>query len=183
MLRPLLVLLAAALLSGSAAAEPRVVQGGTEEIVEEVPVPGVQYVLGPPSIPDGEDEDRSAAARSVRAEGATIRGALDPLDVQRVLGRQLAGIGSCYERALAGTPELRGRVVLLVDVTEDGAVSEVEAGESELDSPAVIQCAAAVMRRASFVAPHEPVHIHLPLVFGPEGVGGLSERRPRPETD
>ncbi len=183
MLRPLGGLLATAVLPTSAAAEPRVVQGGTEEIVEEVPVPGVQYVLGPPSIPDGEDEDRSSAARSVRAEGATIRGALDPLDVQRVLGRQLAGIGSCYERALAGDPELRGRVVLLVDVAEDGAVSAIEPGESGLESPAVIQCAAAVLRRASFVAPHEPVHIRLPLVFGPQGADEVTEKRPRPARD
>ena len=183
MRRPLLVLLAATLLPASAFAEPRVVQGGTEEIVQEVPVPGVQYVLAPPSIPDGEDEDRSAAARSVRAEGATIRGPLDPLDVQRVLGRQLAGIGSCYERALAGAPALRGRVVLLVDVAEDGAVSAVEPGESGLDSPAVIRCASAVLRRASFVAPHEAVHIRLPLVFGPDGADGISETPPRPAKD
>ena len=73
---------------------------------------------------------------------------------------------ACYEDALARTPEMEGRVVLVLEIGQNGRASRVLQGRSEGLSDDVVRCLARVLKTIPF---HDgaarTVRIRLPLAF------------------
>jgi hypothetical protein len=100
--------------------------------------------MPPLGDPDAELEERTQAA--VLAHRPSLRG--------------------CYEDALAKHPTMEGRVVLVVDIGQNGRASRVLEGRREGLSDDVVHCLARVLRTIAF---HDgaarPVRIQVPLSF------------------
>ncbi len=58
----------------------------------------------------------------------------------------------CYEGALKKTPDLEGRLVVHVDITEDGVVTKVETS-GPLTSPTLLTCLKKHIARLQFPPP------------------------------
>ncbi len=104
----------------------------------------------PPSSATPHDFDRDDVRRAVRAENAKVRG--------------------CYERALARSPTLAGRLKVRFAVQPDGAVTEVAIEESTLRDEAMHGCIVDVFRALRFPGgdPQGPIMLTYPLVFTAE---------------
>jgi hypothetical protein len=75
----------------------------------------------------------------------------------------------CYNKARAADPALRGKVTLLINVNEAGAVLSVDAAPGgHANSPSLVMCISdAFKARAHFPKPGGMATVSAPLVFRP----------------
>lgn len=97
-----------------------------------------------------------------------------PVDAEAELEQQTRSVivenrprlRACYEEALARAPDLEGRVVLVVDVGQDGKVAHVLEARREGLGDDVVRCLARVLKMIPF---HDgaarAVRIQVPFVF------------------
>ncbi|MFT6398351.1 MAG: hypothetical protein ACJAYU_003109, partial [Bradymonadia bacterium] len=82
-----------------------------------------------------EERDTVQVRASVRGRDAQTRGGtVDQDSLQRTLRRKRADIERCYERALAGDPELAGRILIEFTIGSDGRVSSASLRENSVGS-------------------------------------------------
>lgn len=108
----------------------------------------------------------SAQAKPGNAE---VRGSLDKARIQRVIKRRLRSIKYCYEKELAASPTLAGRIVIRITISATGSVSATKVEKNTLGSAALGQCVERVVRRMRFPEPKGGgiVIVHYPFVFSP----------------
>lgn len=76
----------------------------------------------------------------------------------------------CYERALAESPGLRGRLAIRFTIQPDGSLTDVEVRDDELGSDALAECVVAVVRAWTMPPELSSVRratVTYPLVFQP----------------
>ncbi len=91
-------------------------------------------------------------------------------DVIQAVRAENAKVRGCYERALARSPTLAGRLKVRFAVQPDGAVTEVAIEESTLRDEAMHACIVDVFRALRFPAgdPEGPLRLNFPLTFVPD---------------
>ncbi len=100
-----------------------------------------------------EERDTVQVRASVRGRDAQTRGGtVDQDSLQRTLRRKRADIERCYERALAGDPELSGRILIEFTIGSDGRVSSATLRENSVGS-SVGSCIEGRVRRWRFDPP------------------------------
>ncbi len=82
--------------------------------------------------------------------------------------RHSKDVRRCYESALAGNPNARGRITLRFTIGENGALTGVSATRSTFARRDVARCIEDIVRgwRTPF-RPEEPVEVEYPLAFSP----------------
>lgn len=111
---------------------------------------------------------QSAEPSEAPPQGSTEE--LDPAVFAQVLQRHSGDVQACYERTLASSPELQGRLLLRLTLAPDGSVREARVAESTLGSPEVHQCiesASARWRFPALPAGETEVDVEYPLVLQP----------------
>ena len=112
----------------------------------------------------------AARVESAPAPAKTMGESEDELAarVREVVVAQRARLRACYEGGLAQDPTLAGRVVLVVEVGQDGMASHVYEAHREGLGVAEVKCFARVLKSTRF---HDgaasPVKIQVPLSFSP----------------
>lgn len=87
-------------------------------------------------------------------------------DVQRVVTARRGGVQHCYDRALAGNPELSGKLTVVWRIALDGTVAQVLVDQSTLGSPDVEDCVKRAVRSWKFTPPEGGMcQIRYPFVF------------------
>jgi hypothetical protein len=120
-------------------------------------------------LPNGSGEVDAPRSTTVLAGEPTVRGALSPEVVRRVVRRHVEEVRYCYERALAGHPGLAGRVTVQLVVGPYGAVSTSAVSSSTLRDVTAEQCVAAAARRWAFPSPadNNVVAVDCPFTLTP----------------
>lgn len=96
-------------------------------------------------------------------------GRIDSDAVQKLFADKQSALQQCYERALKRSPDLAGRISLLVDINPDGSPGRVEATPDTLQSDQVISCVEQRVREWTFPEPKEgAARIQKPLSFSPK---------------
>ncbi|HSZ81233.1 MAG TPA: AgmX/PglI C-terminal domain-containing protein [Polyangia bacterium] len=93
-----------------------------------------------------------------------------PRDEQRIVSDEirsrLGHVKACYERELAKTPGLAGRVVMRWTIGGAGATRDIAVVNDDLHAPAVTACIEALIARWLFdVQPKGPTIVEFPFVF------------------
>ena len=86
--------------------------------------------------------------------------------IQQALNQRLPLVRKCYEQELVRTPQLKGKMTLLITIKKSGRVGMCEVSESIIDSKVLQRC---IMRRLKFArlpAHSGEVIIELPIIFG-----------------
>lgn len=87
-------------------------------------------------------------------------------DIQKTVMARRNGPAYCYEKALAGDPELAGKVMLNWRIGTDGKVMKVIVESSTLSDPAVAQCVARQVERWVFPPTEGGIcQVRYPFVF------------------
>ena len=93
-------------------------------------------------------------------------GTLPPEVIQRIVRQHLSAIRYCYERELAETPDLAGKIVLSWTIAEDGSVLHAGVASTTMNSQAVESCMTAQVRRWKFPSPNGGhVSVRYPFIF------------------
>lgn len=120
------------------------------------------------AAPDRDEEGAENPADGALPAGEpTVKGALDPALIQKVVRRHLNQVRYCYERALAKTPDLSGKIVVSFVIGRDGGVASATATEGM--DPEVDACVVGRFRRMQFPEPSGGgiVSVSYPFVFAP----------------
>ncbi|MCB9519362.1 MAG: TonB family protein [Myxococcales bacterium] len=116
-------------------------------------------------------EERSTVTVTARirtgSEASTGTGRLDENSLRATLRRKQRDIQRCYERALAGNPELGGRVLLQFTIGAEGRVTDARLVENGLNE-AVGTCITGAVRRWRFDEPQGgSVTTRVPYILEP----------------
>jgi hypothetical protein len=123
-----------------------------------------------PSASAGASRGTSTTAQPATPRDKTLAEAEDELAarVREVVVAQRARLRACYEAGLAQTPTLAGRVVLVVEVAQNGMASHVYEAHREGLGPDEVKCFARVLKSTRF---HDgaasAVKLQVPLSFTP----------------
>jgi hypothetical protein len=116
-----------------------------------------------------EKEKQKAKPRaSVSAAGrAVIMGALDRPVIDAYIRRNLSKIRWCYEKELAKTPKLFGRIVVNFTISGTGTVSQSKVNRTTMGNKTVESCVVNQIRTIRFPAPKGGgiVIVNYPFVF------------------
>ena len=103
---------------------------------------------------------------TVRIDAVDVNGRLPPEVIRRIVRQHFGQVKSCYEKGLASSPTLTGRVVVSFVIGRDGNVSTASERDSDLPDPSVRQCIVRVFQGLSFPAPEGGiVTVKYPLDF------------------
>ena len=113
---------------------------------------------------------RRVAKVRVRPGTAGLTGFCKEADITRVVGARQKGISYCYEKELARSPDLQGKVTLSWRILLDGKVGGVMVENSTLGNGTVDDCLVRQVRRWSFPAPEGGMcQVRFPFVFNAGG--------------
>jgi TonB family protein len=103
----------------------------------------------------------------IRTGGADVRGSLSRDVIRNVIRRHIDEVRSCYERELARTPTLAGRVTVSFIISATGAVQTAAISSTTMNDPTVEACLVHAVRRWVFPAPDGGgvVGVNYPFVF------------------
>ena len=97
-----------------------------------------------------------------------VSGRLPPEVIQRIVRQNYGRFRSCYEQGLSRNPNLQGRVQVRFVIGRDGAVSNVQKGESDLPDSSVVGCVMGAYYGLSFPQPEGGiVTVAYPIMFQP----------------
>lgn len=140
-------------------------------VPERAPGPTVaSRELGDPRAAIGYGVSPYGATRPappVRVSAPRVSGALAPDAVRRVVMRNARQISRCYERALARSPDLQGRIVVHFVIAGQGLVTSAIITEDSVPNPALRQCVTNAVRAWRFPATEggEAVTVDYPFVL------------------
>lgn len=146
--------------------------GGTATIITSAPIspeahPQVAVVEGASSVQ--ASPSASAAPASSCAERCSGRGTADLVTFAT---QRAARTKACYDTALAADRTLRGKMEVLVRITDTGAVCDTRVVASELPA-AVGQCVARILGGVDYPAPRGGcLDVTVPLSFEPRDADG-----------
>jgi outer membrane biosynthesis protein TonB len=102
----------------------------------------------------GAGSERKVKGQVKRKEASAIdgTGALNPQEVNKVIGRRMGAIKGCYERALRRDPNLQGKLVIRFTIAGSGRVTTARAVENAL-TPEVGNCVVSAFKRFRFPQP------------------------------
>jgi hypothetical protein len=106
-----------------------------------------------------------------------IRGGIDHEKVSLAIRIHKVAIQSCYQKALATDPTLKGKLTVHFTIATTGEVSACEIVNDSVHSDALAGCVTRVIR--SWVLPlktEEPVEVSYPFVFASSDSGGDDRR-------
>lgn len=98
-----------------------------------------------------------------------ILGGLDKDVIDRIIRQYFNQIRYCYEKEVASSPKLRGRVMTRFVISASGRVSSAAVASSSLGNDAVHSCLTGVLKRITFPEPLGGgiVEVSYPFVFSP----------------
>jgi hypothetical protein len=104
---------------------------------------------------------------SAGGNGAVIMGAIDRSVVDAYIKRNLAKIRWCYEKELAKSPNIFGRITINFIIKGDGFVGTSKVSRTTLKSEPVENCVASVIKQIRFPKPKGggTVIVNYPFVF------------------
>ena len=98
----------------------------------------------------------------------TVTGRLPPEVIQRIVRQNYGRFRNCYEQGLSRNPNLEGRVQVRFVINRDGAVSNVQKGDSDLPDSGVVGCVLGAYYGLSFPQPEGGiVTVVYPIMFQP----------------
>ncbi len=104
---------------------------------------------------------------SVRMGASSVKGALPPEVIQRIVRQNFGRFRLCYENALRTDPTLQGSVTVKFVIGTDGTVSNVS-GSGTLGDDSAVQCIARSFGGLSFPSPEGGVvNVTYPILFSP----------------
>jgi len=104
----------------------------------------------------------------MRVGTSIISGRLPPEVVQRIVRQNYGRFRMCYEQGLVRNPNLQGRVQVRFVIGRDGAVANVQRGDSDLPDSAVVNCVMSAYYGLSFPQPDGGiVTVAYPIMFQP----------------
>jgi hypothetical protein len=160
--------------------------GKARSVESHKPLPTLDGLDTPPVYPTIESLPYLAATRRAGARAAARYPVIkhapetgDPLaisepppprDEQQIVSDEirsrLGPVKACYERELAKTPGLAGRVVMRWTIGGGGATRDIAVVSDDLHAPAVTACIQALIARWLFdVQPKGPTIVEFPFVF------------------
>ena len=102
------------------------------------------------------------------AQAGEGKGSLDKEQIRKVVREHIVEIRDCYNAALQGDPEAKGRVVIDFTIGEQGQVTQAAVGSSDMTSDAAPSCMRDVIRGWSFPKPSGgSVQVSYPFVLEP----------------
>ncbi len=98
-----------------------------------------------------------------------VKGRLNKAAIQKVIRHHIKRIKYCYERALASTPSLQGKVKVFFQISPSGKVSQARIAHSTLHDQKVEECMLQQVRTWRFPAPEGGgiVNVNYPFTFRP----------------
>lgn len=126
-------------------------QGGGEAAdIEQVRMKGGDATVNT----GGAGSERQVKGQVKRKNAAAIdgTGALDPQEVNKIIGQKMSAIKGCYERALRRDPNIKGKLIVRFTISGSGKVSAARAVENDL-TPEVGDCVAEAFKRFRFPQP------------------------------
>ncbi len=106
------------------------------------------------------------------------QGSVDPI-LAAALRQRARAAKRCYEDALKKDPSLRGKVVLGLQLSDDGSVCESHIVSDSLQNPDALTCIQNLFLGARFPAPVGGcVNVALPLVFAVGDAGAPPDAAP-----
>jgi TonB family protein len=127
--------------------------GGSDPIAASTPGLGhIARTKGDPNAKKAGDE-RPVDGPTAQANIGKPIPSVPMSDADRVVANLRGRFRSCYQNGLDGDPTMSGKVVIRAQVGPNGEVSSSEIASSQGLSPAVNQCIAGVVKRATFNAP------------------------------
>ena len=107
----------------------------------------------------------------IRTGEVTVGPALPREVIVRVMRAHNMEVRRCYERALAATPDLEGRVTVRFEIAPDGSVPSASTSSSTLGNAEVESCVVGVVRAMQFPEPAGGgiVVVSYPYVFMIDG--------------
>ena len=106
----------------------------------------------------------------VRMGAVTVKGALPPEIIQRIVRQNLGRFRHCYENGLRNNPNLQGRVATFFQIRTDGNVGVVRNGGSDMPDGNVLQCILRAFPSLSFPQPEGgTVNVVAPIYLSPGG--------------
>ena len=102
----------------------------------------------------GAGTERKVKGNVKRKNAAAVdgTGALNPQEVNKVIGRRMGAIKGCYERALRRDPNLKGKLVVRFTISGSGRVTTARTVENGL-TPEVGDCVVSAFKRFRFPQP------------------------------
>ena len=100
-------------------------------------------------------------------ERSPAAGYYAPSPVQQAIDRLRDRWDGCYTEGLVRDPKLAGKVVVKIEMNEDGRVCKAAAQETSLQDPEVVACVVRSFLTASFPPPGRTVSLVYPVVFRP----------------
>lgn len=85
--------------------------------------------------------------------------------IEAAVRRQLPQVRACYERELKSDPHLRGRMVLAMDVTASGVVSDARVDGDEVGDPELNECVGRAIHGFRFPRSSEGYAVEYPVQF------------------
>lgn len=89
----------------------------------------------------------------LRMGAVTVSGRLPPEVIQRIVRQNFGRFRLCYENGLINNPNLIGRVTVRFVIGQDGAISNVSNGGSDLPDSRVVSCIVRAFYGMSFPQP------------------------------
>ncbi|MCS6898954.1 MAG: AgmX/PglI C-terminal domain-containing protein [Myxococcales bacterium] len=114
----------------------------------------------------------------IRMGATTVNGRLPPEVIQRIVRQNFSRFRLCYENGLQNNPNLQGRVSVHFVIGQDGVVSDVGNGGSDLPDASVVSCVVQSFSGLSFPPPEGGiVSVTYSIAFEP-GDGEPTEKEP-----
>jgi Ca-activated chloride channel family protein len=108
-------------------------------------------------------------AASLTAGEVSVKGALPPDVVTRIIRQNFGRFRMCYETALRKDPKLAGRVTARLTIDSRGATSKVEEASADLPDPQAVKCVLSAFEGLVFPQPEQgSVTVEYPISFRPE---------------
>lgn len=131
--------------------------------------PGAGIGSGDPLAPGSKGTGRglgSGTGPQVQVGATSTTGSLPPEVIRRIVQQHRGTLRACYEKALATTPDLAGKVSVRFVIEKDGSVGRVTDAGSTLPDAAVTSCVLATFQRLSFPMPSGGVvTVVYPILF------------------
>lgn len=114
---------------------------------------------------------RGKGMTRIRPGKVVYKGSLSREEIQRVVKRHMNQIKYCYEKELAKSPNLQGKVVAFWIISGTGLVQTAKASQNTMGNKSVEQCIMKVVKRMRFPRPKGggTVTVTYPFVFSSSG--------------
>ena len=114
---------------------------------------------------------RGKGMTRIRPGKVVYKGSLSREEIQRVVRRHMNQIKYCYEKELAKSPNLQGKVVAFWIIAGTGLVQTAKASQNTMGNKNVEQCVMKVVKRMRFPRPKGggTVTVTYPFVFSSSG--------------